>query len=82
MVRSLAWELGPDGILVNQVVPGQTQTENVLRHMPPAALEQKARSLPSGRMSTPQDVANAIVFLGSAANGNINGQSLRVTGGT
>lgn len=82
MVRSLAWELGPDGILVNQVVPGQTVTENVLRHMPPAALEQKAKSLPSGRMSTPQDVANAVVFLGSAANGNINGQSLRVTGGT
>ena len=82
LVRSLAWELGPDGILVNMVVPGQTLTENVLTTMPPPALEQKARSLPSGRMSTPEDVANAIVFLGSAANGNINGETLRVTGGT
>ncbi|MGR6316984.1 SDR family oxidoreductase [Micromonospora soli] len=82
LVRSLAWELGPDGILVNMVVPGQTLTDNVRRHMPPAALEQKARSLPSGRMSTPEDVAATVVFLGSAANGNVNGETLRVTGGT
>jgi NAD(P)-dependent dehydrogenase (short-subunit alcohol dehydrogenase family) len=82
LVRSLAWELGPAGILVNMVVPGQTLTENVLRHMPAAARENKARSLPSGRMSTPDDVANAVVFLGSAANGNVNGETLRVTGGT
>jgi NAD(P)-dependent dehydrogenase (short-subunit alcohol dehydrogenase family) len=82
LVRSLAWELGPAGILVNMVVPGQTLTENVLQAMPPGAREHKAKSLPSGRMSTPEDVANAVVFLGSAANGNVNGETLRVTGGT
>jgi 3-oxoacyl-[acyl-carrier protein] reductase len=82
MTRSLAWELGPQGILVNMVVPGQTLTENVTRFVPAAALEAKAKTLPSGRMSRPRDVANAIVFLGSAANGNVNGQTLRITGGS
>ncbi|MFD4790826.1 SDR family NAD(P)-dependent oxidoreductase [Streptomyces sp. NPDC058459] len=81
LVRSLAWELGPAGILVNLVVPGQTLTENVLAHASPRFLENKAKSLPSGRMNTPEDVARVIVFLGSAANGNVHGEALRITGG-
>ncbi|MFJ4279523.1 SDR family NAD(P)-dependent oxidoreductase [Streptomyces massasporeus] len=81
LVRSLAWELGSAGILVNLVVPGQSLTENVLAHASPAFLEKKAASLPSGRMNTPDDVARTIVFLGSAANGNVHGEALRVTGG-
>jgi 3-oxoacyl-[acyl-carrier protein] reductase len=81
LMRSLAWELGPDGILVNMVVPGQTSTETVRAHVPPGFLEEKGRTLPSGRMSAPEDVARAVVFLGSAANGNTNGETLRVTGG-
>lgn len=81
LVRSLAWELGPAGILVNLVVPGQTLTENVLTHASPQFLQNKAKSLPSGRMNTPDDVARTIVFLGSAANGNVHGEALRVTGG-
>ncbi|GAA3001609.1 3-oxoacyl-[acyl-carrier-protein] reductase [Kitasatospora albolonga] len=81
LMRSLAWELGPEGILVNMVVPGQTLTETVRAHVPAAVLEEKGRTLPSGRMSVPEDVARAVVFLGSAANGNVNGETLRVTGG-
>ncbi|MGW2256040.1 SDR family NAD(P)-dependent oxidoreductase [Kitasatospora sp. NPDC001660] len=81
LMRSLAWELGPEGILVNMVVPGQTLTETVRAHVPAGFLAEKGRSLPSGRMSLPEDVARAVVFLGSAANGNINGETLRVTGG-
>lgn len=81
LVRSLAWELGPEGILVNIVVPGQTVTEVVRSNVPASFLEEKGKTLPSGRMSVPEDVANAVVFLGSAANGNTNGETLRVTGG-
>ncbi|MEU7023875.1 SDR family oxidoreductase [Streptomyces sp. NPDC046203] len=81
LVRSLAWELGPEGILVNMVVPGQTLTETVRANVPAAFLAEKGKSLPSGRMSAPEDVANAVVFLGSAANGNTHGETLRVTGG-
>lgn len=81
LTRSLAWELGPEGILVNMVVPGQTLTETVRANVSAPALEEKGAALPSGRMSRPEDVANAVLFLGSAANGNTNGETLRVTGG-
>jgi len=37
---------------------------------------------PSGRLSVPEDVASAIVYLGSAANGNVSGVYLPVAGGT
>lgn len=41
-----------------------------------------ASATPSTRLSTPEDVANTILFLGSAANGNITpGELLRVSGG-
>ncbi|MCM2387218.1 SDR family NAD(P)-dependent oxidoreductase [Streptomyces albipurpureus] len=82
LVRSLAWELGPEGILINMVVPGQTLTETVRAHVPSDFLVEKGKQLPSGRMSDPQDVANAVLFLGSAANGNSNGETVRVTGGS
>lgn len=81
MARSLAWELAPESILVNVVLPGQTLTENVVRFAPPQALEAKAKTLASGKLSVPEDVAKAVLFLGSAANGNITGQALRFTGG-
>ncbi|MFF5368058.1 SDR family NAD(P)-dependent oxidoreductase [Streptomyces sp. NPDC013187] len=81
IARSLTWELAPENILVNVVAPGQTLTENVRRIAPAAALEAKAKTLPSGHLSVPEDVANTIVFLGSRANGNVNGQTVRVTGG-
>ncbi|POX50060.1 SDR family NAD(P)-dependent oxidoreductase [Streptomyces sp. Ru72] len=81
LMRSLAWELGPEGILVNMAVPGQTATETVRANVPASFLEEKGKTLPSGRMSVPQDVANAVVFLGSAANGNTHGETLRITGG-
>ncbi|MEU3462736.1 SDR family oxidoreductase [Streptomyces sp. NPDC006733] len=82
LLRSLAWDLGPENILVNMVVPGQTLTDTVLRNAPAPMLEAKAKTLASQHLSTPEDVANTIVFLGSAANGNINGQAVRVTGGS
>ncbi|MFJ9630116.1 SDR family NAD(P)-dependent oxidoreductase [Streptomyces sp. NPDC091280] len=81
LMRSLAWELGPEGILVNMAVPGQTATETVRANVPAGFLEEKGKTLPSGRMSVPRDVANAVVFLGSAANGNTHGETLRITGG-
>jgi NAD(P)-dependent dehydrogenase (short-subunit alcohol dehydrogenase family) len=81
LARSLAWELGPEGILVNLVVPGQTLTEVVRQHVSADFVADKGKTLPSGRMSDPADVARAVVFMGSAANGNATGETLRVTGG-
>jgi 3-oxoacyl-[acyl-carrier protein] reductase len=77
-VRGLMWTR--DGVLANVVAPGGTVTES-LGAVDPALLERAAQETPSGRLSTADDVARLIVFLCSAANGNINGEVVHTAGG-
>ncbi len=77
LARSLAWEVGPEGILVNVVAPGLTMTQRARQAVPPEIAERFAGRVPSRRLSGPDDVAALIVFLGSAANANISGELLR-----
>ena len=81
LCRTLARQLGPAGVLVNVVMPGVTTTGSALARIPEQVRAQVVAMTPSQRLSTPHDVANALLFLGSDANGNITGQVLRVTGG-
>jgi 3-oxoacyl-[acyl-carrier protein] reductase len=76
--RSLMWN--GDGVLANVVAPGGTVTES-LQAVDPALLEQSVRETPSGRLSTARDVARLIAFLGSEANGNVNGEVIHCAGG-
>jgi 3-oxoacyl-[acyl-carrier protein] reductase len=50
--------------------------------MPEAIRETVARAAATGRLSTPEDVAGTVVFLASRANGNITGETVRVSGGS
>jgi 3-oxoacyl-[acyl-carrier protein] reductase len=77
LARSLAWELGREGILVNVVAAGLTLTERVRQAAPAEVVERIACRLPTRRLSEPADVAELIVFLASAANGNVSGEILR-----
>ena len=89
LTQSMAMELAPRGVTVNAVCPGATDTTRRQ-----AAVEAKAASgeppksyggastPPVGRIGTPDDVANAVVFLASPASSYITGQSLMVNGGT
>jgi NAD(P)-dependent dehydrogenase (short-subunit alcohol dehydrogenase family) len=77
LARSLAWELGREGTLVNVVAAGLTLTERVRASAPPQVLEGIAGRVPSRRLSEPADIAELIVFLASAANRNISGEILR-----
>lgn len=81
LTASLAREYGPDGILVNIVMPAMTTTDRVLHMVPEPVQKMIAGHLATGKLSTPDDIAAAIVFLCSTANGNITGETLRVTGG-
>lgn len=82
LVAALKWKGGDVGILVNVVAPGFTVTNNNLARFGDDTRERVRSRTPSGRLSVPDDVASAIVFLGSAANGNITGAYVRVAGGT
>jgi NAD(P)-dependent dehydrogenase (short-subunit alcohol dehydrogenase family) len=77
LARSLAWELGREGILVNVVDTGFTLTERNLEHFGDELRERVAGAVPSRRLSTPEEVARLVVFLGSTANGNISGEIVR-----
>jgi 3-oxoacyl-[acyl-carrier protein] reductase len=82
LVAALKWEAGGAGVLVNIVSPGFTLTEGNYAHFPDEVRESVRSRTPTARLSTPRDVAQAIVFLGSPANGNVSGAYLPVAGGT
>jgi NAD(P)-dependent dehydrogenase (short-subunit alcohol dehydrogenase family) len=79
--RSLCWEFGSADILVNVVCPGLTATRRVLDGLPEELRNREISRTPTGRLSSPEDIASAVAFLGSAANRNITGQVITVAGG-
>ena len=83
-VRQLAMELARSGTgaTINAIRAGVTDTP-ALRKIPEAQqmIEITLRRNPTGRMTTPQDVANAIVALAGPGGGFINGDTISVDGG-
>ncbi len=75
LARSLAWDAGRVGVLVNVVAASFRLTDR--RWQPQGSAGDVGCADPSQRLSTPQDVAKLIVFLGSAANANLAGELLR-----
>jgi 3-oxoacyl-[acyl-carrier protein] reductase len=80
--RSLAWEVGRDGILVNVVMPGWViDGKDLPFEIPQAVMDEQTGRLPTGKLPSCTHVADAVVFLGSATNQSITGEIVRVTGG-
>lgn len=77
---SLARELGPRGIRVNAVAPGVTATDMVAA-LPEEMIKPIAAAIPLRRVATPEDVANAFVFLASDLAAYVTGEVLAVDGG-
>ena len=78
LTQALARELGPSGIRVNALSPGVIDTEMNAR-LSPAELQALAEETPLGRIGTPEEVAEAIVWLAEAS--FVTGQNLPVNGG-
>lgn len=89
--KTLAGELGPFGITVNNVLPGFTSTERLEslikgRASKPGASEESVKkemlgSIPAGRFAEAAEIAAAIAFLASPKAGYVNGINLPVDGG-
>ncbi len=78
LTQALARELGPSGIRVNAVSPGVIDTE-MNAHLSPADRDALAAETPLERIGTPEEVAEAIVYLAQAT--FVTGQNLPVNGG-
>ena len=79
---SLAKELGPSGILVNAVAPVQLLT---IRDGKPSVSDERAaersKAIPVRRLATAEDLAGVVVWLGSAANTYVTGETISLHGG-
>jgi len=82
LTKSLAKEVGGDGVTVNGVSPGTTSTPGGSAFIDAAGGPEKlARAYPMGRIGEPQDIANAVLFFASPLSSWITGQVLSVSGG-
>lgn len=83
LTRTAALEAGPHGVRVNELQPGPTLTPLVTGRddAPTHAEDGFARSVPLGRVSTPDEQSRAALFLLSDAASYVNGASLLVDGG-
>jgi 3-oxoacyl-[acyl-carrier protein] reductase len=79
--RSASAEFGPRGIRVNAIAPGPTPTDGANLVVTEEAWERRRQRMPIGRLGTPQDVANAAVFLASDEASFVTGDMLFVDGG-
>lgn len=89
--KTLATELGPTGITINNVLPGYTRTERLeeifsVRAAKAGITAEEARlraiaEVPMGRLADPAEIANAVAFLASPAAAYITGSNIVVDGG-
>ena len=83
LTRGTAMEVAKDGIRVNAVCPGNTATPGQFTATGPSFSDEVIAKFmpPIGRAGTPQDIANAVLFLASDASAFITGETLVVDGG-
>jgi 3-oxoacyl-[acyl-carrier protein] reductase len=91
LTKSMALELGKNGIRFNSILPGWTETERIVELMTFRAkqngttveseIAKQSQDSPLGRMGTPREFANAAAFLVSPAASYITGVMLNVDGG-
>lgn len=80
LTKSVAKELAGRGVRANAVAPGFIETD-MTSSLPDAVCDAARSEIALKRFGTPEDVANAVVFLASDAAGYITGQVLAVDGG-
>ena len=83
ITKTLAIEWGPEGVRINSVIPGPIDgTEGMARLAPDESARRGViQAVPMRRMGTPQDVADACLFLASDAARYVSGAVLPVDGG-
>ncbi|MCK6485512.1 MAG: 3-oxoacyl-ACP reductase [Phycisphaerae bacterium] len=80
LTKSLARETAKKGVTVNAIAPGFIRTD-ILKDMPPEALQKIVAQTAVGRLGEPDEVAEAVLFLASPKAGYVTGSVINVNGG-
>ena len=81
LTKTWAREYASRGITVNAVSPGFIESDMTAANLPAARRTEILKAVPLGRIGTPEDVANAVVYLAGPGAGYVTGQVIRVNGG-
>ena len=82
MARLLAKELGRQGVAVNALAPGPTETESFYVGKPEHVVKAIAGFSPYNRIGTAEEIAKAIVYLSEGSSQWLTGQTIRINGGS
>ena len=80
-MRTASRELGPKGVTVNMVAGGLLRTTDASAATPEAVFDLIAEQTPLGQVTTPEELADAVLFLASPWARAVTGQTLIVDGG-
>lgn len=78
--KTVAREFAGRNITCNAIAPGFIETA-MTQSLPEKVREELAKQIPMGRLGTPEDVADAVLFLAGSGSGYITGQVINVNGG-
>lgn len=81
MSRGLARSLGPHGITVNCIAPGNVRTAMLLEGLDEEIYEQMRKQTPLGYVASPEDLVGPVIFLASDHARYITGATINVSGG-
>ena len=79
--KTLARELGPQGITVNSIAPGRIDTARIREVFPGGPTEEDLRTIPLRRLGTPREVGDVVCFLASDRASYVSGTVVPVDGG-
>ncbi len=84
LTKSMAYELGRDGIIVNSVSPGPIRTQPLIDRLqsePEEMASRIERYLPAGRLGEPREIADVVLFLATTDATFLQGEDICVDGG-
>jgi 3-oxoacyl-[acyl-carrier protein] reductase len=79
--KSLARELGPQGVTVNCIAPGRIETARLAQLYPEGPTEEDMQAIPLGRWGSPQEFGDVACFLASDRARYVTGTTVLVDGG-
>jgi 3-oxoacyl-[acyl-carrier protein] reductase len=79
--KTLAREIGPEGITINTIAPGRIDTERLAEVYPDGPNEEDLKAIPLRRLGRPDEIATVVTFLASDAGAYVSGTVIPVDGG-